>query len=314
MGEVVGNGRIVLVLLLAGTLVPAPVAARDVSNKQLLAEYQVIRQSRSPLAGTLPVYLHTESEGDQTRVSLIGRISYPFSSVDAVLRDPAAYCEFLPLLFNVKACVITDHGPVEKIRYYVAGKNYAPPLASYRLNTTWRVLERRPDMLHVLMQAEQDRAGASSYQVDLIVIPSGEETLISVEAVYAPGRLTRAATHTYVHLFARNKPGFTLVEATKTGKREFITGFPAIIERSVVRSYLSLNAYLGTRKVAPDRRLQAQLQKWYSLNQPYHTQLHEMERDEYIAIKHRERRNQLKLQSKADQSATVKVDVLRLER
>jgi len=307
----VGNSVKILIGVLAGALFCLPVAAdQGAPNQRLLAKFDTISRARPPLASTLPVYLQTENQGDQASVSLIGQVHYPFDEVAAVLRNPDAYCEFLPLMFNVKGCVITDHGPVDKVRYYVAGKNYTSPLASYRLNTTWQVVGRRADLLHVLMKADRDGDGVSSYQVDLVVIPHGKETLISVEALYAPGRLTRVATHTYVHLFARNKPGFTLVEAGKSGKRELITGFPAIIERSVVRSYLALNAYLATRDVADERRLDAQLQRWYSLNQPYHTQLYEMERDEYLAIKHRERRNQLKLQRKADQSASVKVGVL----
>ena len=301
----------ILVLLVTGVSLPAAANAGDASKApRVLDRYEAMRKSRSPLASSLPVYLQTDKRGEQTSVSLIGRVHFPYKSVEAVLQDSAAYCQFLPLMFNVKACVITDHEPVEKIRYYVAGKHYASPMTSYRLNTTWRVADRQPGRLHVLMQADRDGVGVSAYRVDLVIVPYGEETLISVEALYAPGRLTRAATHTYVHLFARNKPGFTLVEAEKTGKREYITGFPAIIERSVVRSYLALDAYLGTQKVPASRRLDAQLQRWYSLNQPYRTQLYEMERDEYLSIKHRERRNQLKLQRKADQSASVKVGML----
>lgn len=306
-----GYGVKVLVLLGVGAALSAPVAAGEgTPNKLLLAKYETISKSHPALASALPVHLQTAVQNSQVSVSLVGRIAYPFDEVAAVLSDPLAYCEFLPLLFNVKSCVVTERASIDKIRYYVAGKNYTPPLTSYRLNTTYQVVQRRPNLLHVLMQADRDGLGASTYRVDLMITPRGKETLISVESLYAPGRLTRAATHTYVNLFARNKPGFTLVKSGKKGTQQYITGFPAIIERSVVRSYLALSAYLGTKNVTDGGRLDAQLQRMYSLNQPYRTQLYEMERDEYLAIKRRERKNQLKMQRKADQSAAVKVGMV----
>ena len=91
------------------------------------------------------------------------------------------------------------------------------------------------------------------------------------------------------------------------GTQQYITGFPAIIERSIVRSYFALKAHLLNQNAAVGTRHEARLQSWYDLNLPHKLQLYELDREEYLQIKRRERLNQLKMQKKINQSAAVKV-------
>ena len=282
-------------------------AAEKEVPHDIVQKYQQLTRTVPILADTLPLYLTTIQDSKVLNVNLYGRIPFAFSEVSTVLAKPESYCDFLPLMFNVKGCVITRAHPDTQIKYFVAGKYYTAPVASIRIQSRFRVVDKRNDFLKVMMEAADDTNGTSRYHVLLKVVPIENETLISIESVYAPGRLTRMATYTYIKMFARDKPGFTRVTISGDGTQQYITGFPAIIERSIVRSYFALKAHLLNQNAAVAVRHEARLQSWYDLNLPHKLQLYELDREEYLQIKRRERLNQLKMQKKINQSAAVKV-------
>lgn len=282
-------------------------AAEKESSREVVQGFEQLRKTVPVLADALPIYLTTVQGSKVLNVSLFGKIPFPFSEVSAVLSRPKSYCDFLPVLFNVKACVITRTRPDIQIKYYVAGKHYTPPLASIRLNSRFRVMDKQKDYLAVMMESDEDSAGTSRYHVLLKAVPIDDQTLVSIESVYAPGRLTRMATYTYIKVFARDKPGFTRISVSGDSEQRYITGFPAVIERSIVRSYFALKAHLLSQPVAAGKRHEARLQSWYDLNLPHKLQLYELDRDQYLQIKRKERANQLEMQEKIDQSAVVKV-------
>ncbi|MGW8247454.1 MAG: hypothetical protein ACWGOV_05020 [Acidiferrobacterales bacterium] len=282
---------------------------KEVTPDDLVNQYHKLEKSSSPLAVALPIYLKTVQKENVLNVSLLGTIPFKFSDVAAVLAKPGSYCDFLPLMFNVKGCVITDFNPVTRIKFYVAGKHYTSPITSYRIHAVFRLVGRTPDKIRVRLEADPDTPGKSDYDVDLMAIPLDGETLMYLESRFAPGRITRMATNTYVNVFARDKPGFTEIQEPG-GKKKLITGFPAVIERSSVRAYFALKAYMLNHHLPPAKRFDACLNTWYDLNQPYKKQLYELERDQYLQIKRREHKNQLRIQKKVRQSAKVKVGTL----
>lgn len=282
-------------------------AADKESSQDVVRKFEQLTRTVPVLADALPIYLATVQDSKVLNVSLFGRIPFSFTEVSAVLSRPQSYCDFLPVMFNVKGCVITRIHPNAQIKYYVAGKHYTPPLTSFRIHSRFRIIEKRKDFLEIMMEADEDSVGKSRYHVLLKVVPIENQALVSIESVYAPGRLTRMATYTYIKVFARNKPGFTKITVSGDGEQRYITGFPAIIERSIVRSYFALKAHLMSQHLPTGKRHEARLQSWYDLNLPHKLQLYELDRDQYLQIKRKERVNQLRMQENADQSATVKV-------
>jgi hypothetical protein len=306
-----GN-RLILLFVVIGLSLSSTVNAdevKEITPDHLVDQYHKLEKTGKRLAATLPIYLKTVQKEKVLNVSLLGKIPFKFSDVSAVLAKPGSYCDFLPLLFNVKTCVITELNPVTRMKFYVAGKHYTPPITSYRIHAVFRLVDRTPDKIRVRMEADPDTPGKSDYGVDLVAIPLDGETLMYLKSRYAPGRITRMATNTYVNVFARDKPGFTEIQEPG-GKKKLITGFPAVIERSSVRAYFALKAYTLNYHLPPDKRFEACLKTWYDLNQPYKKQLYELERDQYLQIKRREHKNQLRIQEKERQSAKVKVGTL----
>jgi len=303
--------RSLILLLLMGAVAPAQAGVTE--TETLVQQYLAASQRSPGLAKGLPIHLFTRQEKHRLTVKLVGLMPYSYTEVASVLSQPQSYCEFLPLMFNVKSCIVAEQSPQTQIRYYVAGKHYNPPLTSFRINSIYRLLQYKGDFLSVNLESDEDSLGSSQYRVELRAIPYNGQTLISVNSLYAPGRLTRMATYTYINVFARNKPGFTLVKQEGDAKPSPITGFPAIIERSSVRAYLALKSLLTNRYLRPEQQFEARLQTWYDLNSPYDKQLYELDRNQYLDIKRRERANQLRLQAnKGVQSAPVKVGLLGL--
>jgi hypothetical protein len=304
--------KLVSLFVVIGLSVSSAVKAgevKEIAPDYLVDQYHELEKTGKRLAAALPIHLKTVQKGNVLNVSLLGTIPFKFSDVATVLAKPGSYCDFLPLLFNVKSCVITELNPVTRMKFYVAGKHYTPPITSYRIHAVFRMVGRTPDKIRVRMEADPDTPGKSDYDVDLMAIPLDGETLMYLKSRYAPGRFTRIATNTYVNVFARDKPGFTEIQEPG-GKKKLITGFPAVIERSSVRAYFALKAYVLNYHLPPDKRFEACLKTWYDLNKPYKKQLYELERDQYLQIKRREYKNQLRIQKKVRQSAKVKVGTL----
>lgn len=284
--------------------------AMEITPAQLIEQYRDMVKTGSRLAASLPIYLKTVQKKNVLNVSLLGRIPFKYQDIAPVLAKPGSYCDFLPLLFNVKSCVIPEFNPVTRMKFYVAGKHYSAPITSYRIHAIFRLVDRTPEKIRIRLESQEDSLGKSDYDVDLVAVPMDGETLLYVKSRYAPSRLTRMATNTYIKVFARDKPGFTEIRDPGSGKKRLITGFPAVIERSIVRAYFALEAYMLNFRLPSAKRFEACLKTWYDLNRPYKKQLYELGRDQYLMIKRRERKNQLRIQKRLRESATVKVGAL----
>jgi hypothetical protein len=308
MQKGIGLFFIVANLLIAGIAEAGEV--EQITPDSLIEQYHKMEKTGSRLAASLPIYLKTEQKGNVLNVTLLGRISFKFQDIAEVLAKPFSYCDFLPLLFNVKGCVLPELNPVTRMKFYVAGKHYSAPMASYRIHAVFHLVDRTPEKIRVRLESEKDSLGKSGYDVDLMAVPIDDDTLLYVKSRYAPSRLTRMATSTYIKVFARNKPGFTEVQEPGSGKKKLITGFPAVIERSSVRAYFALEAYMLNFHLPSAKRYEACLKSWYDLNRPYKKQLYELGREQYLEIKHKERKNQLRIQKRLRESARVKVGAL----
>jgi hypothetical protein len=65
-----------------------------------------------------------------------------------------------------------------------------------------------------------------------------------------------------------------------------------VVERNAMRYYLAIDAYLGARALPPAQQPQKSLQDWFAATERYALQLHEMDRESYLAMKLLEIRRQ----------------------
>lgn len=251
----------------------------------------------APAPGGLVV--RSGSSPELVWAEVAGTLGFPFGEVSQTLADPAAWCGFLALHLNTKACV---HGSVDGqplLVLYSGRKHYEPPKDAYRLNFRFDVTEDDVQGVRVLLRAAEGPLGTEDHRIELQASPAPEGTTIRIHCSYVPSLLSRMSTRVYLATLGRGKVGFSQIVDPDTGKNQPVGGVQGIIERNAVRYYLALEVYLETRRVPPEDRFEQRLRTWFERTQRY-PQLEELSREEYLESKRREHENQLELQRKVE--------------
>jgi hypothetical protein len=109
---------------------------------------------------------------------------------------------------------------------------------------------------------------------------------------YAYGTAARLAMQAYLATAGRDKVGFSITGKAEDGKPVYVDGVRGVLERNTMRYYLAIEAYLGGMSAPPGEREEKRLRDWFAATERYPIQLHEMERDEYLAMKRHELQRQ----------------------
>ena len=113
--------------------------------------------------------------------------------------------------------------------------------------------------------------------------------------------LSDAHAHDELHVFfGRDKVGFNVVAADKAGNPLYIKVRGGAMERSVMRYYLGLQALLESRAQPEAQRFEWRVQRWYALTDKYRRQLYELDEEEYLDSKRKERVGWAQLQAEID--------------
>ena len=96
----------------------------------------------------------------------------------------------------------------------------------------------------------------------------------------------------YLSTAGRDKVGFSITGKGDDGKPVYIDGVRGVVERNTMRYYLAIEAYLGAVSAAPADQSEKRLRDWFNATERYALQLHEVDRDDYLAMKRRELQRQ----------------------
>ena len=107
------------------------------------------------------------------------------------------------------------------------------------------------------------------------------------------------AIKAYFATIGRNKKGFSIVAQDKKGNPLYLGGVRGSVERNAVRYYFALQTYMDSLKLPSEQRFEKRINQWYDLTARYPIQLYELDKEDYLANKHREYTNQITLQSKS---------------
>jgi len=89
----------------------------------------------------------------------------------------------------------------------------------------------------------------------------------------------------YLATVGREKVGFTVVGRQSDGRPVYVDNVRGVVERNAMRYYLAIDAYLGSLVAPQAERQERRLVEWFDGTERYPRQLHELERDEYLAMK-----------------------------
>jgi len=271
----------------------AETAKAENNAKALKAKYTELASQLNNNQFKRPLYLNSAETSDNLKGEIYAVVNHPFAKVNAALNNSAHWCDVLILHLNIKYCQAANNknGTILNVNL---GKKYDQPLEdTSRVEFNYREIMSTADYFAIQLNAEKGPLGTSNYRIwiESIQLKDGQ-TFLHFTYTYSFGLSGRLAMKTYLATIGRDKVGFTTTGKHTNAQPDYIQGVRGVVERNTMRYYLAIDAYLAAQNAAPDNQLEKSLQLWYTSNESYARQLHEVEQDEYMTMKRKEYKRQ----------------------
>lgn len=280
-------------LCLASTTFATVSATPESNAKALNAKYLELASQLINNQFKRPLYLNSEESSDNLKGEIYAVINHPFSRVNTALNNPAHWCDVLILHINIKYCqASTDkNGTVLNVNL---GKKYDQPLAdTSRVEFNYREMMHSSEYFAIQLNAEKGPLGTSDYRIWIESIPlKNGQTFLHFTYTYSFGLSGRIAMKSYLATIGRDKVGFTTTNKSTNTQPDYIQGVRGVVERNTMRYYLAIDAYLATLTEPAKNQAEKRFQLWYANNENYPRQLHEVDVEEYMAMKRKEYKRQ----------------------
>ena len=245
----------------------------------------------------LPLLLESFERDDRVQVDVYGIFDYPFASVVNVLKAPANWCDIVSLHLNVKACTYQELPDLWLLTFYIGRKVYQPPEKTRQVIYQYRKIEQRQGYLDIALNAEAGPFGTNDHRMRFEALPlDGGRTFVHVSYAYRDSAALRLAEKVYFATLGRSKVGFTKTGTESNGKPVYIGGPRGSIERNAVRYYFAIQSFMNALRYPEESRFRMRINEWYELTNRYRRQLFELEKEDYLAFKSKEYKNQVVLQ------------------
>lgn len=276
-------------LLVCAASVAGIAAATANPAAALRAKYESLTVQLRQNQFKRPLVLDSTETPKRLRGDIYALVDYPFATVNAGLNNPDHWCDVLLLHLNTKYChaAVRPSGTVLTLNI---GKKTPEKLTDApRVEFDYQVATATPEYVEIMLNAEDGPLGTSDYRIALeaVALP-GARTFVHLTYSYAVNLSARLAMQTYLATIGRGKVGFTIVGTQRNGQPEYVDGVRGVLERNTMRYYLAIDTFLGASDTAPAMRPEQRFQNWFAAAELYPRQLHEIERDEYLAMKRAE--------------------------
>jgi hypothetical protein len=241
-----------------------------------------------------PIEVNSSEENDQVSAQAWGVLDAPYAHVAEIAGRPASFCDFVSLVIFVKACTFAADVAPTTVTLYIGRKDYEDPDPDNALAFAFTNESPGDGHINVGLFVAEGLLGVKDNRLEFELWSVDGRTLVNVRTSYVASTQSKLATGTYLMTFGRNKIGFSTT-TDANGKAQPVKGVRGIIERNTMRYFLALRSYLETLDVTPEQRDAARIERWFDATAQYE-RLYEVPREEYIANKARERKNQAELQ------------------
>lgn len=253
-------------------------------------------QLREPLANNQfqrPLVVQSSDQASQLKGEIFAQLEQPFPVVAPRLQTMAQWCDVLILHLNVKSCRPSGADSKATLRLDVGSKSEQELDDAYPFDFLYQVKSSEPDFLQVQLTAVDGPLGTSDYDIELQLVALDEQrSFMHLSYSYSFGLMAQAAMQGYLATIGHDKVGFSVTGTTSNGQPIYQRGMRGVVERNTMRYYLALEAYLGASSGSPAEQQEQRLNDWHSAVERYPLQLHELERGEYLTMKHAEIRRQ----------------------
>jgi hypothetical protein len=222
--------------------------------------------------------LHVESTASSGahKGEIYAVIEQPFGVVAPALAHPAHWCDILTLQVNIKRCSATGS---ESLTAFITRKARDAVDSAHRVDFRYEpIATAGGDYLRVALNSPSGPIGTRDYRILVEAAPlDSRRTFLHLSYAYTLGFMARIAMDAYLAGAGRDKRGFS-VDGGERG----------VVERSAMRHYLAIEAYLESLAVPPAQRLDSRLRDWYAATARYPQLRETVGRDEYVEMKRRE--------------------------
>ena len=276
-----------LVLALASA---AAAATGSSEAAALRAKHDSLRDDFASSPFKRAIVVQSTDANEELKGEIYAVVEHPFATtVQVLLKDKGRLCDVMMLHQNVKRCRPGGEAPRENLGLVIGRKAQHTPDQGYKMDFTFNVQSSSADFVRVEMAAQSGPLSTRDHRVTIEATPlDARSSMIHLSYGYAFGGVARMATQAYLTTAGRDKVGFTVTGKTEDGKPVYINGVRGMVERNAMRYYLAIEAYFSSMAVAPAQQQEKRLHDWFALTEQHPRQLHELERDEYLAIKRRE--------------------------
>jgi len=286
-----------IILLISALFLNIPAFAAEANSenqaKTLSNKYNELSKQLNDNQFNRPLYLNSTESPNNLKGEIYAVIHHPFAKVNTALNNPDHWCDVLILHLNIKFCQAA-HKNKDTVLNVNLGKKYDQPLEdTSRVEFNYREIMSAADYFAIQLKADQGPLGTSDYRIMIEATPLKDgQTFLHFTYTYSFGLSGRLAMKTYLATIGRDKVGFTTTDKHTSAKPDFIQGVRGVVERNTMRYYLAIDAYLATLNAPDDGFSEKRFQLWYANNESYARQLHEVEQDEYMAMKRKEYKRQ----------------------
>jgi hypothetical protein len=283
--------RLLVFVLLAFAALPARAEAESAAADSLRQAYEELQPKLRGNAFDRPLHLDSREGASQLKGDIHAVVDHPFERVSESLGRPEGWCDVLILQFNTKRCEPTQDEPGLVIN--IGRKHDQPIDKTVQVQFPFRVMSASPEYFSVILNAATGPYGTRDYRILLEAVPlDPDRTFLHMSYSYGFGMTAKLAMNTYLATRGRSKIGFTVVDRDADGDPVHVGGVRGMIERNTMRYFLAIESFLGSLSEPPEARVDKRLNDWIEAVERYPRQLHEMEREDYLAMKRKEIRRQ----------------------
>jgi hypothetical protein len=253
------------------------------------ARYEGLRAKLDNNAFHRPLYVESTESGETMRGDVYVVVEHPFGLVEPALTGMDHWCTLLILHLNVKLCSSTGKPPGEVLSLVVGRKVDEPIGDGYKVDFGYSMPAATSDYLRVQMAADSGPLSTRDYRLTLEAAPlDSKRSFVHMSFSQSYGAAARLAMQLYLATIGRAKIGFSIIDTGSDGQPIYIDGVRGVVERNTMRYYLAIEAYLDALSAPPDEQLDKRLSGWFAATEKFPAQLHEIERDAYLTMKHHE--------------------------
>lgn len=271
-------------LLLLAIAFALPCAAQDAGA--LRARYAALEDELAGSGFDRPLHVESKAEAGKHEGAVYAVVAHGFDKVARALAEPQHWCDILSLQVNVKYCAAAQDEKGGALTALITRKAREPMRSGHQVDFAFDTAAATSDYLAVSLRAPEGPVGTSDYHMVLQAAPlASGKTFLHFSYEYTLGLAARIAMNAYLATSGRDKVGFSLAGRGQDGKPVYVDGVRGVVERSAMRHYLAIEAFLDSLDAPAGRRLEARLQRWYAAVSRYPQLREEVGREEYVQMK-----------------------------